>query len=94
MEHFGFLIVPAAIILFCLAFEKCKKEECPLSLEIIGEIKVVEPVYVSQKLLARLTKGVTTLLCCIFCGLIKRNSSRLCVISIVREKTLTVLNFF
>jgi hypothetical protein len=39
MEHFGFLIVPSAIIHFCLAFEKYKKEVRPLSLEIIGETK-------------------------------------------------------
>jgi len=73
MEHFRFLIFPAAIIHFCLAFEKCKKEECPLSLGIIGEIKVMKPVYVSQKLLVRLSKGVKMLLCDIFSGVIERN---------------------
>jgi hypothetical protein len=56
-----------------LASGKCKKEECPLSLGIIGEIKVVKPVYVSQKLLVRLSKGVKMLLYSVFSGLIERN---------------------
>lgn len=49
MEYFRFLIVPAAIIHYCLAFEKCKKEMHPLSLEIIEENKGVKLVYVTQK---------------------------------------------
>ena len=56
MEYFRFLIVPAATIHYCWAFEKCKKEIHRLSLEITEEMKGVKPVYVSQKLLVKLSK--------------------------------------
>jgi hypothetical protein len=56
-----------------LVFEKYKKEEeCPLSLGIIGEIKIAYPVYVSRKLLVRLSKGVKMLLCSVSSGMIER----------------------
>lgn len=76
------MIVPATIIPFVWHLKSIRRRHRLLSHENIGETKAVKPVYVSQKLLARLTKGVRTLPCSAFSVLTERNTLKLFDISL------------